>query len=113
MADRRTYRDRMTAAESFSGDLHATYGFLRLHLLGIITPLLAVGFLMSGKTLTGIALAVAWPAIWIEIAQQYGFERKALTVVGVCCGSVAALIFIWATILWSRAFLSHHPWSFP
>jgi hypothetical protein len=79
----------------------AAYGFVRVHLLGIITPLLAVGFLMSGKTLAGLALAC--PALWIEIAQEYGFERKVLTVIGVCCGSVAALMFIWATILWWRA----------
>ena len=38
----------MTAAESFAGNLHATYGFVRLHLLGIVTPLLAVGFLIGG-----------------------------------------------------------------
>ena len=110
MADRQTYRDRMRAADSFSSDLHATYGFVRLHLLAVFTPLLAVGFLSSGKTLTGIALAVACPALWIETAEEYGFERKTLTTVGVCCGSVAALLFICATILWWRAYLGHQPW---
>ena len=103
----------MRAADSFTSDLHATYGFVRLHLLGIFTPVLAVGFLLSGKTLTGIALAVGCPALWIWIAEEYGFERKLLTTVGMCCGTIAALLFIWATILWWRAYLGHQPWSFP
>ena len=113
MADRRTYKDRMRAADSFSGDLRATYLFVRLHLIGIFGPLLAIGFLSSGKTLTGIALAVGCPAVWIWIAEEYGFERKFLTTVATCCITVAVVLFIWATMLWWRAYLGHQPWSFP
>jgi hypothetical protein len=113
MADRQTYRDRMRAANSFSSDLHATYGFVRLHLLGIFAPVLAIGFFLSGRTLTGVALAALCPALWIETAAEYGFERKLLTTVGMCCGTLAALLFIWATVLWWRAYLGDQPWPFP
>ena len=113
MANRQTYRDRMRSADSFSTDLHATYGFVRLHLLGIFAPMLAIGFLLRGRMLTGVALAVACPAVWIEIAEEYGFERRLLSIVGICCATVAAILFMWATILWWRAYLGHQPWSFP
>jgi hypothetical protein len=100
MIDRQTYRDRMRAADSFSSDLHATYGFVRLHLLGIFGPVVAISLLLKGRLLAGAALVVGCPAVWIELAREYGFERKALSIVAVCCGTVAALLFFWALLTW-------------
>jgi len=103
----------MRAADSALSDLHATFGFVRLHLLGLVAPPLAIGLLLSGKWLMGITLTAAWVAVWIELAEEYGYEQPLLSTISAWCATVATLLFAWASILWWRAYLGHQPWSFP
>lgn len=90
---------------SWLDEVFEVYGGVRLWVLAVLGPGLAVSELLQGRGSLGLGLGFICVAIWAKLAKQLGIAGQAGERIGNVAVTVGVLVLTWHYLAWWIEFL--------
>ena len=87
-------------------DFSDTYGVVKVWIIGVFGPLLAVSELLQGRFSLGLGLGFVCAWVWTILATQLGSQSPALDRIGKVSLLIGAALMAWHYVLWWVGYLA-------